>query len=91
MNCSCSCLGFDWQLQLPGVGRAAAFATLQVSESKLLTHALHSSQSLNAGLGEEVRLGRGFCFFKLELQLTELGESHVPHILGTLARAIQVR
>jgi hypothetical protein len=41
-------------------------------------------------MGEEVRLGRGFMFWKLELQLTELGEEHVPHVLGTLARAIQV-
>jgi hypothetical protein len=29
-------------------------------------------------------------FWKLELQLTELGEAHVPHVLGTLGRAIQV-
>ncbi|KAI8465691.1 MAG: hypothetical protein J3K34DRAFT_395999 [Monoraphidium minutum] len=46
-------------------------------------------QSLTAGVGEEVRLGRGFMFWRLELQLTEAGEDHVPHVLGTLARSIQ--
>jgi len=48
-------------------------------------------QSLSAGMGEEVRLSpRGFMFYKLELQLTELGEQHVPAVLGTIARAIEV-
>ncbi|GBF97149.1 insulin-degrading-like metalloprotease [Raphidocelis subcapitata] len=47
-------------------------------------------QSLSAGMGEEVRLGRGFFFWRLELQLTEAGEGAVPHVLGTLARAVRL-
>jgi hypothetical protein len=41
-------------------------------------------------MGEEVRLGRGFMFWRIDVQLTEEGETHVPHVLGTIARAIQV-
>eukprot|EP00798_Chlamydomonas_sp_ICE-L_P025195 gene25195-10835_t len=47
-------------------------------------------QSLSAGTGDEVRLGPGFMFWSVTMQLTEEGLDHVSTILKTIHRALQV-
>jgi hypothetical protein len=46
--------------------------------------------SLDAGLGEEVRQGRGWMFWRLSLSLTAAGEEALEHVVATVFRAIQV-
>jgi hypothetical protein len=47
-------------------------------------------QSLDAGMGEEVRQGRGWMFWRLSLGLTQAGEQALEHVVATVYRAIQV-
>ncbi|WIA09303.1 hypothetical protein OEZ85_008710 [Tetradesmus obliquus] len=47
-------------------------------------------QSLEAGMGEEVRAGRGWMFWRLTLSLTQAGEDALEHVVATVYRAIQV-
>lgn len=81
---------FPAKKQAPALVDTAARTTCRLGLGRPLAAGPPAAQSLSAGVGEEVRLGRGFMFWRLELQLTEAGEGHVPHVLGTLARAIQV-
>lgn len=46
-------------------------------------------QSLVAGMGDEVRLGRGFMFWGLTLSLTEEGLSHEALLLEAIYAAIK--
>lgn len=39
----------------------------------------------------QVRLGRGWMFWGVTMQLTEAGEAAVDHVLATLFRGVQVR
>jgi hypothetical protein len=48
-------------------------------------------QSLSVGMGDEVRLGRGWMFWGATLTLTGQGEDQVEHVLATLMRGVQVR
>jgi hypothetical protein len=47
-------------------------------------------QSLDAGMGEEVRQDRGWMFWRLTLSLTAAGEEALGHVVATVYRAIQV-
>lgn len=48
-------------------------------------------QELTVGVGDEVRLGAGFIFWKVDMELTEKGLDHAEHVVATVYRAIQVR
>lgn len=48
-------------------------------------------QSLSVGMGDEVRLGRGWMFWGATLTLTQEGEEQLEHVLATLMRGVQVR
>lgn len=41
-------------------------------------------------MGEEVRAGRGWMFWRLTLSLTQAGEDALEHVVATVYRAIQV-
>jgi secreted Zn-dependent insulinase-like peptidase len=45
-------------------------------------------QELSAGLGEELRAGRGWSTFTITCSLTPAGEDAVLHIVATLHRAV---
>ena len=47
-------------------------------------------QSLSVGMGDEVRLGRGWMFWGSTITLTKEGEDRVEHVLATLMRGVQV-
>eukprot|EP00775_Hariotina_reticulata_P010378 gene10378-10536_t len=47
-------------------------------------------QSLDVGMGEEVRAGRGWMFWRVAVSLTDAGERQVEHVVATIFRAIQV-
>ncbi len=48
-------------------------------------------QSLSAGVGDETRVGGGFMWWRLEVELTEAGLGQVPEVVACVYRAIQVR
>jgi hypothetical protein len=41
-------------------------------------------------MGEEVRQGRGWMFWRVTLSLTQAGEEALAHVVATVYRAIQV-
>jgi hypothetical protein len=42
-------------------------------------------------MGEEVRQGRGWMFWRITFSLTQAGEEALGHVAATVYRAIQVR
>lgn len=48
-------------------------------------------QSLEVGMGEEVRLGRGWMFWRVHISLSTAGEDAVEHVVASVFRAIQVK
>ena len=43
-------------------------------------------ESLSAGPGDEVRLGRGWMTYNITVNLTEEGEQHLDHVVATVYR-----
>ncbi len=48
-------------------------------------------QELSAGIAEDVKIGPGFMFWRVQVELTEAGLGHVDHVIATVYRGVQVR
>ena len=59
--------------------------------SMLLPAAVCLPQSLVTGMGDEVRLGRGFMFWGVTMSLTEEGLKHTDLLLEATYQALGVR
>ncbi|KAF6262496.1 Metalloenzyme, LuxS/M16 peptidase-like protein [Scenedesmus sp. NREL 46B-D3] len=77
-----SCKPWQWASHLLGHEGPGSLAHLLKAQGLV--------QSLDAGMGEEVRQGRGWMFWRLTLSLTQAGEEAVDHVVATVYRAIQV-
>lgn len=75
-----SCKPWSWAAHLLGHESPGSPAHLLKAQGLV--------QELSAGLGEELRAGRGWSTFTITCSLTPAGEDAVPHIVGTLHRAV---